>query len=693
MTVLASRKLNHFGYLEKLFNSKFFLGFVQRGQSDHEACDVDPVVTTLTDAFFSQWFKAAKTKFYARKDELKTHRLYDVVEGLRGMGFVSVFEVLSLIADQDDRVLNLLEVPELFKKCRNAYGLGGSLVGFLDEQLRLRNLTYGLCPERARTRNCKLSGEDSTYPLNPKVLIAVATLERMIDAGNPREDLLLGNLLTYFLPRLPPPIYDSPEVRSLMARTSELTTVLEETPYAVSIFLARPDGGNVLRTIGYDFKVGGCSLGLYGSILKKYWSTPGHTPHPCLNESIMESVSSCCNVASVISKNYGLALKIMKHNMQHPEPKFHLFENTTDFAYALKNVGCNASQISRPTFGAAVIKSEFLGATEDPTQGVPMFYPMFTTSGIGYTFNSRNFFDIFRPTKNMEAFSDIMTPKKQGDLVYPRVVGPSSGLTLYLKLPPVVRRPDYDDVDDITMEPKFYISIHHPSAVPNLGVSYLEINPGMVHSIQVRPSRIGSLPEVKLLDPKKRNCLFPHEDSGMKILRNYSKSSCLFECTLTLVKEKCGCIPWDYPQLDQASLCSYLETERCAQPLMDNSSMLHDQCSCPNDCEKISYAYSMSITPIAREQVCQKQKEEMYYGTWKTPIPDPLHPFFRIFEFFFDETDIWSLNEFCQADAKNMAVVKMHLATDVVEQTTFRPRVSFIDQVASLGTLKVFFII
>jgi len=78
-------------------------------------------------------------------------------------------------------------------------------------------------------------------------------------------------------------------------------------------------------------------------------------------------------------------------------------------------------------------------------------------------------------------------------------------------------------------------------------------------------------PEVKKLAISTRRCIFS-EEADEVIFKNvkernlsyitYSYHNCLAECRASLVKEKCGCIPYYFPQNSKYRECMNLKTHK-----------------------------------------------------------------------------------------------------------------------------------
>ena len=113
------------------------------------------------------------------------------------------------------------------------------------------------------------------------------------------------------------------------------------------------------------------------------------------------------------------------------------------------------------------------------------------------------------------------------------------------------------------------------------------------------------------------------EHSSQTIFKPKSQSTCLLECRLKQAQKKCGCVPWDYPHFDLAGgkrteVCVIKGTE-CFEKVMsgvsededevdgvDGDHTDHEMCDCPQDCNQVTYSYSVTSTALQEERICHK---------------------------------------------------------------------------------------
>ncbi|XP_032665503.1 sodium channel protein Nach-like [Odontomachus brunneus] len=162
------------------------------------------------------------------------------------------------------------------------------------------------------------------------------------------------------------------------------------------------------------------------------------------------------------------------------------------------------------------------------------------------------------------------------------------------------------------------IMIHYSFDYPDYNSEIQLIQLNSQYFVSVSPSEMYSKPEVRNLAISTRQCIFDDEaDSIMHAKeRNLSYSSytyhnCLAECRATVVREKCGCIPFYYPQ-NSTRMCN-LRDIQCLKKYkssfdtswpgtkinFENVSISTDitrrPCKCKPDCFLYRYAIESSL--------------------------------------------------------------------------------------------------
>ena len=98
------------------------------------------------------------------------------------------------------------------------------------------------------------------------------------------------------------------------------------------------------------------------------------------------------------------------------------------------------------------------------------------------------------------------------------------------------------------------------------------------------------------IDEKRRKCRFATHNKGLTLFRRYSQGACQFECQIKMAIEKCGCVPWDYPQLAEANLTEVCEGwgRHCFESDLRNDAKRLKFCRhCLPDCSITRYISSI----------------------------------------------------------------------------------------------------
>ena len=119
---------------------------------------------------------------------------------------------------------------------------------------------------------------------------------------------------------------------------------------------------------------------------------------------------------------------------------------------------------------------------------------------------------------------------------------------------------------------------------------------GYISTFLITPSQVVTSKDARGMSEDQRGCRFFFESKELKLFKDYSQSSCLFECQLKQASRKCQCVPWNYPQLEPIPLCNYV-SQNCFEKVMGDTSVLANCSSeCPYDCATTRYQYSVSST-------------------------------------------------------------------------------------------------
>ena len=94
------------------------------------------------------------------------------------------------------------------------------------------------------------------------------------------------------------------------------------------------------------------------------------------------------------------------------------------------------------------------------------------------------------------------------------------------------------------------------------------------------------------LSEVRRNCRFRTENQGLKLFKQYSQNSCMFECHLAMATQNCGCVPWDYPHFERSGLSDICDGwgRYCFESVMKDTNRGFANCKhCLPDCSITRY--------------------------------------------------------------------------------------------------------
>jgi len=171
----------------------------------------------------------------------------------------------------------------------------------------------------------------------------------------------------------------------------------------------------------------------------------------------------------------------------------------------------------------------------------------------------------------------------------------------------------------------FPIIVEDNTKFPMTGFSGKRVRPGYENNIEVTAISLKADDEIRKYDPKDRKCYFPDEFQ-LKMHKNYSRSSCIFECEIEFAA-KClttcqefdqicncqnyevinvvdlnavnTCVPWYYPSDDKemGKFCNPWSTEKFKRIL--EKEIPRGLCKgCLPDCSSVQYETTMTSAEL-----------------------------------------------------------------------------------------------
>ena len=134
----------------------------------------------------------------------------------------------------------------------------------------------------------------------------------------------------------------------------------------------------------------------------------------------------------------------------------------------------------------------------------------------------------------------------------------------------------------------------------------IELKPGYHLVIRVVAKVVDINKDSEKYDVFTRKCKLPHETYGMKLLKNYSKAGCEFECAMNASMTICKCLPWHYPNnFTHISMCDMFGA-KCFDMIMSDERYYRNCTSqCLEDCKGVSYVPFPSYIPLNNEEICE----------------------------------------------------------------------------------------
>jgi hypothetical protein len=152
----------------------------------------------------------------------------------------------------------------------------------------------------------------------------------------------------------------------------------------------------------------------------------------------------------------------------------------------------------------------------------------------------------------------------------------------------------------------FTAVIQSSGSFPLMSQGGLLIRPGYNNIITLTSTKIDADENIRSLNQKDRSCLFPEENSGLILHKQYSYFNCKFECTLKYAMDEVYnqhgtlCFPWFIPPFnDSITICnpwlSSIFLQIMAKEIPDKL------CSyCLPDCDSTLYEPTINVVPFER---------------------------------------------------------------------------------------------
>ncbi len=365
----------------------------------------------------------------------------------------------------------------------------------------------------------------------------------------------------------------------LMVRSSLLRNLLNVNTKVVKSLLTGEGYGRFFDNIGSYYS--GCGL---------HWHKLGE--EECKSPETEQR--ECCRVRAFLGENLGEVMGIMSHRGGPISCSIEEERNVEDYRKGLASLNFprledNSSTVKQ-AFVPEIYHSAFLGRSDYSHRC--KFSKMYSMRGVSFTFNSVPFWQMYMDLPSSRAFYENVHKKSPdcGDLreePYASIAGPSNSFLLLLAAPA-------SGLD---------IALHSPFIPADIGRMSLRVHPNHVHTIMVTPY-------VTNFDKNVQRKMSLEEESGSKALecfsgqnhlaffKHYSQAGCLLECNVMRAYGKCGCIPWNFPRMNESALLckSGLGNGMFSAGCFEEAMSRHPdvtECSCPVECNAVHYMTSV----------------------------------------------------------------------------------------------------
>ena len=224
----------------------------------------------------------------------------------------------------------------------------------------------------------------------------------------------------------------------------------------------------------------------------------------------------------------------------------------------------------------------------------------------------------------------------------------------------------------------------------------MNLLPGYQTLVKVIPQIVGTSEEFDLMDQSSRNCKLPHEIENFTLIHYYTRRGCEFECAAKKAISLCHCIPWFYTNnFTNIPVCDSFSAACFDAVMSDESNYKH----CPNLCLQTCSTMPMTVVtaylPIDTEELCKKT------GTINDPLMQLTKQHFAFENYkslVSGDGKIPDLKtglengSLCKKFVETyVAQVNVESSTSTVTKSIREPKVTFIDQLGTIGgTLGLF---
>ncbi len=391
-----------------------------------------------------------------------------------------------------------------------------------------------------------------------------------------------------------------------------------------------------------------------------------------------------------VSRQYNAVLKVAKYKMHPVQSQMTELARVGDMEHCLDRIDVSYGRKSPRSFvnySPVLLHCRF--GDEDESKDCEPAMVSFTESGLGYTINGESFFQLYKESSQMETFCKEIVQRTDVDMCMrnqlkldkdPTLIK-TNGSKFAVRL--VLNTPQKTRYSWFTKR----LAIHSPHSISDSAGTGFEPIAGTHTTVVVTPHVTETDASLLAKDKSVRMCHSQeHDGNSLKLFRNYTKDNCLYECHVEDSINKCGCVPWNFPKLDEhVRTCSHVEVacfERERSLSKRNNKCLH----CMDECYKIDYEYTIHTKPM--QNICQDNPG------LKKAVNQEVNNFIYNFLPHEQSVQVMGLDTHLKDPCityvgKNAAVVDFQIGPKSAVKITRSARVTDVDQLASFG--KLFF--
>ena len=224
----------------------------------------------------------------------------------------------------------------------------------------------------------------------------------------------------------------------------------------------------------------------------------------------------------------------------------------------------------------------------------------------------------------------------------------------------------------------------------------IDILPGFKTVVKVIPQLINTTTSFDEMAVSTRNCKLSTENEEFNLLNSYTKVGCEFECAVKRAVSVCKCMPWFYTNnFESTPICNGFSGYCFEHFISDESNYKKSGDLCKEDCRGIPMTVVTTYVLINAVDLC---KEGSFF---KKHL---IHSFRQHFAFKNYETLVTGDGQIPDLQAsmangslcyqfveKFIAMVSVESPTSSVAKSAREPRVTFMDQLGTIGgTLGLF---